>query len=136
MTKKKTLTRAESMDDQTRALAASADFQSLLDEGRASAAMPLEELDRRRPMTAQDKALADEYLSLFGRLEAQQKAEVTEAQARVLNLILVAAHALRNGRTVAEWADYAGLSEDETRAAVAALETVGVQRPQPAAHRR
>jgi hypothetical protein len=134
MTKqKKTLTRAESMDDEARTLAASADFRSLLNEGRTAPATPLEQLDQRRPVSAEDRQLADEYLTVLGRLEAQQEAEVTEAQAHVLNLILVAARALRNGRTIAEWAEYAGLPEDEARAAVAALEMIGAEGPQPAA---
>src|SRR5262245_53263913 len=62
MTKqKKTLTRAESMDDEARTLAASADFRSLLNEGRTAPATPLEQLDRRRPVSAEDRRLADEY---------------------------------------------------------------------------
>jgi hypothetical protein len=59
------------VDAETRALMASPDFRRLLETGRASAAQGLlsgEDLDRQRPITAEEAAAADERIA---RLEAE-----------------------------------------------------------------
>ena len=73
-------------------------FDALLTEAqqpKAAELVSVEELDRRRPLTAKDHALADEYLAILDRLEEEQDAEVSDIQARLLNVVLVAAHYLR-----------------------------------------
>jgi len=123
-------------DAETRALWEHLKFQALLAEGRASGlqgSISPEGLDRRRPLTAEDRALADEYAGALDRLEAEQDAEVTAEQANLLNVVLIAAHYLRREppKTLDEWEKYTGLREVEIRAAAMALKTVGLKTTQP-----
>ncbi len=92
-----------------------------------------EDLDRRRPLTEEERALADVYLAAFDRLEAEQDAEVTEAQAHVLNVILVAAHHLscESTKPLAPWSIDSGLPEDEIRAAETALRELAITSQHP-----
>jgi len=128
------------VDAEARALMANPVFRAMLDEAKASvvvgATISMEELDRRRPLTDEDKAIADEYLAAFDRLEAEQDAEVTEEQARALNLVLIGARYLRDGKILAEWAEYTGLPETEIRATAVALQAVGLKAARPAARTR
>ena len=128
------------VDAEARALMANPVFRAMLDEAKASvvvgATISMEELDRRRPLTDEDKAIADEYLSAFDRLEAEQDAEVTEEQARALNLVLIGARYLRDGKALAEWAEYTGIPEAEIRATAVALQAVGLEAARPAAGAR
>jgi hypothetical protein len=92
-------------------------LRSIAEHGTVS----LEELDRQRPLTAEDAAVADEYLEALDRLEREQGAEVTGEQARLLELLLIAVRYARGERTPAEWADYSGLPEAGIRAAAVAI---------------
>lgn len=112
------------MDAEARALSRSRSFRSLLREGRAASARPLEEVEADLKLTQQERALADEYLSLLGRLEQAQGAEVTDSQAHLVNVVLVAAEYLKNGRSLADWSAYAGIAESEIRAGALVLEAV------------
>lgn len=128
------------VDAEARELMASPVFRAMLDEAKVSVALgaivPLEELERRRPLTDEDKAIADEYLAVFDRLAAEQDAEVTEEQARALNLVLIGARSLREGGPLAEWAEYTGIPEAEIHAAAVALAAVGLKAARPTARAR
>jgi hypothetical protein len=116
-------------DEAARAPSKTPVFDALIAEAqqtRPEALISAEELDRRRPLTEVDKAIADEYLTAFDRLEEEQDAEVTENQARLLGVVLIAARCLRGERTVVEWAEYSGFPAAEIRAAAVALAAVGV----------
>jgi hypothetical protein len=126
--------RSDDRDPEARALWRNPVFRALLDEargGKPEESIPAEELDRRRPLTDADKAIADEYLAAFDRLEEAQDAEVTGEQARVLNVVLIGARYLRGERTLAGWAEYTGLAEEEIRAAAVVLEALGLKAAEP-----
>jgi hypothetical protein len=113
-------------------------FDALVAEcQRASSAdlISMEELDRRRPLTSEDRALAEEFLSVLDRLEAEQGSEVTDVQSQLLNVILIASHYLRGepARSLAEWSAYTGLPQAELRAVALALEEVGLDTQQTSA---
>ena len=83
---------------------------------------PHEEVVRElEPISADEKALAEEYLAALDRLEAAQGAEVTDTQSRLVNVVLIAAHHLRGERSLAAWAEYSGIPEEEIRAVATAL---------------
>ena len=109
----------------------------MLDQAKASVALgatiSLDELDRRRPLTDEDTAIADEYLAVLDRLEAEQDAEVIDDQARLYKAILIAARHLRDGRTLAEWTGHTGIPEADIRAAAVALQAIGVETQRPTA---
>jgi hypothetical protein len=97
-------------------------LRSIAERGAAS----LEDLDKQRPLTAAEAAIADEYLDAFDRLEREQGTEVTGEQSRLLEVVLIAARFARGERTLAEWVEYAGIPEPEIRAASVALRALGL----------
>jgi len=82
-------------DVETRALWNNAAFRATLQRSRHSAAgqgtLPLDKLDRRRPLSDVAKAHAAAYLAALDQLEDEQDAEVTDDQGRLLHLVLTAA---------------------------------------------
>jgi hypothetical protein len=109
------------------------DFLVAAQRTRPEDLLTVEDLDRRRPVTDEERAIADTYLAAFDRLETEQAAEVTDAQAHVLNVILVAAHHLfcESPKPLAAWSIYSGLPEEEIRAAETALREIGLTVQQP-----
>lgn len=73
------------------------------------------------PISAEEKVLAEEYLTALDRLEAAQRSAVTDAQSRLVNIVLIAAHHLRGERTLSAWAEYSGIPEEEIGAVASAL---------------
>jgi len=106
-------------------------FDALLDEARQTAPRDMlsqEEMDLLNPLTDEDHRLAAEYLDAIDRLETEQDADVTDTQAHLINVVLIAAHCLRGEppKTLAEWATYTGLPEGDIRAVATALQAVGL----------
>src|SRR5947209_7297383 len=101
----------QKMDAETRALSRSPVFQELNAEGRASAAegtLTLEELERRRPTSPEDREFAAAYGRALDLLEQAQGSEVTDAQGRTLRAVLSAVDHRRGRGTVQRLARDAG----------------------------
>jgi len=127
------LTRAATVNHEMRVLAESPAFQALLEAGRASPATPLEELDRRLgPLTDAEKSRAAAQLRAIERLEAEQDAEVSAEQDRLIELVLAAAEHARGHASLAQLAAESDLSEAAIRATAMALKMVGVRAPRRA----
>ncbi|HEV8637811.1 MAG TPA: hypothetical protein VG370_26635 [Chloroflexota bacterium] len=119
---------AAAADAESRALAASPAFQALLAAGRASPAVPLEELDRRLgPLTEADKARAAAHLRVLERVRDEQGGQPTDEQDRLIELVLTAADHARGRGVLAQLAADSGFTEAEIRAVAAALEAVGLR---------
>jgi hypothetical protein len=115
-------------DAEGQALAASRALQRLLAEGRASPAVRLEELDRRLgPLTAAEQARADAHLRVLDRLRDEQGTDATDAQDRLIELVLTAAdHAAGRG-ALAQLAAESGFPEPEIQAGARTLEALGLR---------
>ena len=117
------------VDAEARALMANPTFRAMLDEARRTGPEDLisaEELAAELGITDEDRAIAREYLDTLDRLETEQDGEVTDSQARVLELVLMAARYLRGQGTLAALAEDTGIPEDEIRAAAVGLTAVGL----------
>jgi hypothetical protein len=115
-------------DEEGQALAASSAFQALLAAGRASPAVPLEEFDRRfGPLTAAEKARADTHLSVLEQLRDERGTDPTDAQDRLIELVLTAADHARGRGELAQLAADSGFPEADIRAVARTLEALGLR---------
>jgi hypothetical protein len=111
--------------DERRSESDSQSLRALLDAGRASPAISLEELDRRLgPLTDVEKARAEVHLRILELLEADQGAEVTEEQDRAIELVVAAAAYCRGEVPLAQLAAGSDFTEDVIRAAAVAMKAV------------
>lgn len=115
-------------DAESQSLAGSQGFRALLAAGRASPAVPLEELDRRLgPLSPAEKARADAHLRILEELREEQGSDPTDVQDRLIELVLAAADHARGRGALTQLAADGGFTEAEIQAVARTLEALGLR---------